>query len=104
MSTNEQDQACATIVTKISLRQPLDQSEKAHLTECAGCMREVVLHLDQPATADVNKQAADKIPTRGAATKKATVPEPVRLALARGRQVLEREFGIPSRSKPDSSS
>ncbi len=49
MSNHKQDQACTTLVEKMTLKKPLSEAEKAHLSQCSGCMLEVVLRLDQMA-------------------------------------------------------
>jgi hypothetical protein len=100
MSTHEQDEVCAAIINKMALGQSLNATEKAHLSQCAGCMREVVLHLDQAVTTENKEDATDTIPTGGAARAATALPEEVRLALEHGRHVLEREFGIRAGSKP----
>ena len=89
MSIRERDQTCTILTNKLMSGERLDAAEKAHLSQCTECMREIVLHLDL---------RADEIPisiTDDAAAPTAAKMSPeVREALDRGRGVFVREFGL----------
>jgi hypothetical protein len=85
MTTCEEVDVCGSIISKLSSGQSLDAAEKAHLTDCADCVREIVFHLVKRAGTEIIKG------TPGSSR----VPDEVRHAIATGRQLLEREFGIP---------
>ena len=90
MSTHEQDRICAVLVEKMRSGQHLNPTEKAHLSQCAGCMREVVLQLDQMA------EVPTPLGMRGEPGD-AGLPHPnpeVIQALENGRRNFAREFGL----------
>lgn len=91
MSTHKQDQVCTTLIEKITQGQPLDASEKAHLSQCDGCMSEVVEHLDRMA----EESGASRETTGESGEQGLSPPSPeVAQALEQGRRVFAREFGL----------
>lgn len=91
MSNQKRDEVCGVLVEKLTGGQPLNAAEKAHLSECAGCMQEVILRLDKMADAasaapGMNGSLVESTPVQAS-------PE-VLQALERGRRVLAREFGL----------
>jgi hypothetical protein len=91
MSIQELNEVCANLIQKMIQGQPLNAIERTHLSQCAGCMREVVLHLDQMA-----EDAAALLGTTGESGETVVAyPSPeVIEALEHGRRVFAREFGV----------
>jgi PP-loop superfamily ATP-utilizing enzyme len=88
--SDHSDQLCGALVKKVIAGQKLDDTEKAHLANCKGCMEELVGKLDQ---ADTEETAA--IALAGASEDDLARSRPeVRRALEIASQVFAREFGI----------
>ena len=67
---------------------PFSSQAREHYHQCVDCIAAVSTELD--------RNSANTVRTRGAVVNGATLPESTRQALAHGRQVLQREFGIPA--------
>jgi hypothetical protein len=91
MSTHQQEQVCTTLIAKLTLGHPLNASEKAHLSQCIGCMRDVIRQLDRmaegtaPALGGRDGSSDPHLPNPN--------PEVIQ-ALEHGRRVFAREFGL----------
>ncbi len=88
MSAQQDEHLCGAVVAKITSGQPLSPDEKTHLTECEGCMEEVIRQLDQ---SHGNKS------TKSVSGSNNGVSHPrndAQQALEHGRKVFEREFGV----------
>jgi hypothetical protein len=88
MATHEKNPLCETLVRKLTSGVHLDDAEKLHLGACEACLAEVVRNLDE--------SAMKNIPVHSEANGATIHPRPEAItALEKGRQVFEREFGIP---------
>jgi len=85
------DQFCAVLVKKVIAGQKLDETEKAHLANCQGCMEELVGKLDH---ADTEEGSAIGLARASEEDDLARSRPEVRRALENARQVFAREFGI----------
>jgi hypothetical protein len=85
------DQLCVALVKKVIGGQKLDETEKAHLANCKGCMEELVGKLDH---ADAEEASAIGLNRAPAEDDVARSRPAVRRALENARQVFAREFGI----------
>jgi len=93
MPIDQQDQDCARLVEKIiradffNTNESLNAAEKAHLSQCPECMREVVLNLDLAA-----EDAAGLLGTKPELATGELSPD-VMQALEQGKRIFAREFG-----------
>jgi hypothetical protein len=88
MSAIEHAQMLTALTAKLTSHQPLAESERDHLAQCATCMGALIDYLDsvKPIKSSVNGSSS----TNGTS---ASRPEAERV-LSRARQVFLREFGI----------
>jgi hypothetical protein len=91
MASQINDPMCDNLVRKMTVGDPLDVAEKSHLAGCEECMSKVVRTLDEAALSESHGLGMATGGTNGDLTHAG--PE-AKKALAHGRKVFEREFGI----------
>jgi hypothetical protein len=91
MSTQEHDQACASLIVKVTSGQPLSATEKMHMVECESCLAALVRHLDHAAGETSPPPGTNG--TSGNNDLNRSRPE-AKKALEHARRVFTREFGL----------